>query len=149
MGEDVTGFEADDFGVEEEGFVYVVGDGDGGKVAVGEPGFHAGDKVVAEFAINAGEGFVEEDEAGAGGGEGSGEVGALTFAAGELMRVAVGEGMEIEEGESFVDEEGFEGRFGTGFEGEADVFLNGQVGKQRGALWSEGQVAVVRWAIRK
>ncbi len=84
--------EEDDFGAEQEGFVDVVGDGEDGEAALGEPGSKAGEEVVAEGAVGAGEGLVEQEQVGVGDGAGAGEVDALLLAAGELVRAAAGEG---------------------------------------------------------
>ena len=90
-------FEANDFGVEDEGFFDVVGDGEDGDALLRGVLLHAGKQEVAERAIDPGEGFVEEDEVRGGDGEGSGEVDALALAAGEVAGQAVGEWGEVEE----------------------------------------------------
>ena len=74
--------ELNDVGVELEGFFYVVRDGEDGDVAGAELAAHFGEELVAEGAVDAVEGLVEEEEAAVGGGEGSGEGDALTLAAG-------------------------------------------------------------------
>ncbi len=89
MIEDASLFEADDFGVEEEGLFDVVGDGEDGDAALGGVPLHAGEEQVAERAVYAGEGFVEEDEV-CWSCEGAGEVDALAFAAGEITGEALG-----------------------------------------------------------
>ncbi len=89
--DDETLFDADDLGVEDEGFFDVVGDGEDGDALIGGVLAHAGEEGVAQGAIDAGKGLVEEDEVGAGNGEGSGEVDALALAAGEVAGKAVGE----------------------------------------------------------
>ena len=61
-------------------------DGEDGDAAVEGVLLHAGEEQVAQGAVDAGEGFVEEEEVRCGDGEGSGEVDALTFAAGEVAR---------------------------------------------------------------
>jgi hypothetical protein len=96
---DASGCEADDFGVEQEGLFDVVGDGEDGNTEMRCVLAECGDEAVAGGAVDAGEGFVEEEEAGVGNGEGTGEVDALTLAAGEIAGEAVGEWGEVEEGQ--------------------------------------------------
>lgn len=83
--------EADDFGVEEEGFFDVVGDGEDGDAEAGKVLLHPGEEGVSHCAIDSAEGLVEEEEAGGGYGEGSGEIDTLTLASGEVSGHAVGE----------------------------------------------------------
>ena len=77
-------FQANDFGVEDKGFFYVVGDGEDGYPLLRGVLLHAGKQDVAQGAIDAGEGFVEEDQVRGGNGESSGEVDTLAFTAGEI-----------------------------------------------------------------
>ena len=126
----MAGVDAEDVGLELEGFVDVVGDGDGGDLAVEEKFAHPGEKIVAGGAVEAGEGFVEQDEAGGGCGEGAGERDALAFAAGEIAGEAAGEGVKAEEGEGVVDEVGVLGWGGAGVVGETDVAAHGEMGKE-------------------
>jgi hypothetical protein len=101
--EDDSLFETDDFGVEDEGFFDVVGDGEDGDVAFEGVLLHAGEQDVAQGAIDAGEGFVEKDEMWSGNGEGAGEIDALTLAAGEIAGQTVSQWGELEEIEGCVD----------------------------------------------
>jgi hypothetical protein len=95
--------EGDDLGLEEEGLFDVVGDGEDGDAAEKEGFAEPGEDGVAEGAVDAGEGLVEEHELRVGDGEGAGEVDALLFAAGEVSGVAVGEVFEMEELKGGVD----------------------------------------------
>ena len=83
-----------DLGLELEGFIYVMANGKNRDATVGEPGAHRGEEFVAESAIYAGKGLIEEHESGAWGGEGSSEVDALTLTTGEVAGEARGEGLE-------------------------------------------------------
>jgi len=89
--DDETLFQANDFGVEDEGFFDVVGYGEDGDALLRGVLLHAGKQDVAEGAIDAGEGFVEEEEVRGGDCEGSCEVDALTLSAGEIAGETVGE----------------------------------------------------------
>ena len=60
LGDNVAVVEADDFGVEQEGFFYVVGYGEDWDAVLRGVMFHAREEGVAEGAADAGEGFVEE-----------------------------------------------------------------------------------------
>jgi hypothetical protein len=82
--------QANDLGTEEQGFLYVVGDGEDGDVVLGGMMLHAGQEGIAEGSVEAGEGLVEEDQVRGGDGEGAGEIHALALAAGEVAREAVG-----------------------------------------------------------
>ena len=62
-----------------------------------------GEDGVAERAVDAVEGFVEEHELRVGNGEGAGEVDALTLATGKISGVAVDEVFEAEEFDGVVD----------------------------------------------
>ena len=134
LGEDFTVVDADDFGVEQQGLFDVVGDGECGEVAFGEVLLHAGKKRVAEGAVEAGEGFVEQDQLRVRDGEGSGERDALAFAAGEIVGHAMGERCEREEVEQLVDA----GWKLAGGEGEGDVFAHGKVREEDGTLRGVG-----------
>ena len=104
LGDDDALFEANDFGVEDEGFFDVVGDGEDRDALLRGVLLHAGEQEVAQGAVDAGEGFVEQDQVRRGNGEGSGEVDALALAAREIAGEAVGEWGELEEVEGCVDE---------------------------------------------
>ena len=121
-----------DLGLELEGFIYVMANGKNRDVTVGEPGAHSGEEFVAESAIYAGEGLIQEHEAAAWGGEGSSEVDALTLTTGEVAGEARGEGLETKKVKGFRDvwcEAG-----GAG--GELDVFADRKVGEEGRALRS-------------
>ena len=66
LGDDDSLFEANDFGVEDEGLFDVVGDGEDGDAVLCGVLLHPREKQVAQRAIDAGEGFVEQDEVRAG-----------------------------------------------------------------------------------
>ena len=102
LGDDDALFQANDFGVEDEGFFDVVGDGEDGDALLCGVLLHAGKQDVAQGAIDAGEGFVEQDEVRCGDGEGSGQVDALPLSAGEIAGKAVGEWDELKEIEGCV-----------------------------------------------
>ncbi len=142
VGGEVAVVEAEDVGVEQKGFVGVVGDGKDGEVAGAEPGAQAGYEEVAEGAVEAGEGFVEQKEPGAGDGEGAGEGDALALAAGKLAGEAGQQVVELEEGA-----EGGQLRLGRGLAadglGEADVVLGGEVGQQMGLLGGVAEAAAL------
>jgi hypothetical protein len=142
--EDAAVVEADDVGVEEKGFVDVVGDGEDRDVVVAGPVLHGGQELVAEGQVEAGEGFVEEQETGAGCGEGAGERDALGFSAGEAVGEAFGEGVEMEEIDGVFDEGKAEERLGVDLEGEADVFADGEVREEGGVLRGVSEGAFVR-----
>ena len=83
--------DADDFGVEEEGFFDVMCDGDHGYGQLRDVVPHAREQGVAHGTIDTGEGLVEEEECGFANGEGAGQIHALALATGEIAREAVGE----------------------------------------------------------
>ena len=89
--DDGTLFHAKDFGVEEEGFFDIVGNGEDGDALLCGVLLHAWQQDVAQGAIDAVEGFVEKDQVRRGDGEGAGEIHALTLAAGEIAGKAMGE----------------------------------------------------------
>ena len=134
-------FEANDFCVEDEGFFDIVGDGQDGDALLRGALLHAGKQDVAKGAIDAGEGFVEEDEVGGGDGEGSGEVDALALSAGEIARKALGEWRELKEIERYVGggRMGFVADVGR----EGDVLPDGEVGEEDGALRRVSEIATV------
>ncbi len=94
--EDNSVFQTNDFGVEDERLLDVVGDGEDGDAVLCGVKLHAGKEDVAQGAIDAGEGFVEEEEVWRGNGEGAGEIDALALASGEIAGKAVGEWDELE-----------------------------------------------------
>ena len=139
--DDESFFETNDFGVEDEGLFDVVGDGEDGNALLRGVLLHAGKQDVAQRAIDAGEGFVEEDEVRGGDGEGSGQVDALAFAAGEIAGKAVSEWSELKEIERYVG--GGRIRLVTDVGCEGDVLADGEVGEEDGALRSVREVAAV------
>ena len=72
-------------------------DGEDGELAGRECGTEPGKNSVAQGAVHAGEGFVEQQEAGAGARKGAGQIDALLFAAGKLRGTAMPKGFELEE----------------------------------------------------
>jgi hypothetical protein len=135
-------FQADDFCLQDESFFDVVGDGKKRDAAFDGVLLDAGEKDIAERAVDPGEGFVEKQEVGYGDGEGAGEVDALTFAAGEIARQTMGERSELEEVDGCVDGRGMRLAADVGREG--DVLADGEVREQDGSLRSVGQIAAVR-----
>jgi hypothetical protein len=101
--EDAAFLEADDLCTKLEGLLDVVGDGEDGDVVGGGEGEHGGEEIVAEGAVEAGEGLVEEHKLLIWDGKGAGEVDALALAAGEISGVAVGEGGQMKKAEYVVD----------------------------------------------
>ncbi len=135
--------ETEDFGLEEERFVGVMGDGEHGYGTRGQVSAEAGQQVVPQGAVEAAEGFVEECQAGVRDGEGAREGDALAFTAGELVRAFGEEWLEVEE----MDDFGNEGLVGRGVAkafGEADVFGGGEVGEQGRSLGRVGELALLR-----
>ena len=133
--------EADNFGVEQESFFDVVGDGEDGDAELEGALLHAGEEGVAEVAVEAGERLVEEKEFGLGDGEGAGEIDALAFAAGEIAGHAVGERGELEEVEDLLNQ--MRGWVMGGVGGEADVLTDGEMREEDCALGGVGNGAPV------
>lgn len=133
----------DHLGLELEGFIYVMADGKRRDATIGEPGAHSGEEFVAESAIDAGERLIEEHEAAAWGGEGSGEVDALALTTGEVAGEARGEGLEAKKGKGFRDV----WREAGGAGGKLDVFADRKVGEEGRALRSPAQVTEVGWSV--
>lgn len=123
---EVAGAEAEDFGVEQEGFVRVVRDGQGGHGADGEVGAKPRQQGVAEGAVEAGEGFVEKEEPGVRHGEGAGQADALAFAARELGRAFGQQGLELEKTGEF-REAGLRGGEAPECFREPDVVRDGEM----------------------
>jgi hypothetical protein len=130
--------EADDFCAEEDGFFDVVGDGDGGDAEGGQAVSHAGEEDVAHGAVDAAEGFVEEDEFCVGDGEGSGEADDLAFASRELAGHAVEEWAESEEFDGLFDEVRGVGTVEAAAS-ELDVLADGEVREDGCALRCVGE----------
>src|SRR6185437_2965240 len=103
LGEDAAVAEDDDFGLQAEGLFDVVGDGDDGDAAETEGFAELGENGVAERAVDAVEGLVEEHELRMGNGEGAGEVDALTLAAGKISGVTMDEVFKAEKLDGVVD----------------------------------------------
>ena len=107
LGGDAAVGESEDFGVEEEGFGDVVGNGEDGDAEAAGEVWEVGEEVVAEVEVEAGEGFVEQEEEGGGGDggeEGAGYGDALFFSAAEVGGGLVQGGGEMEEAEEFGEE---------------------------------------------
>jgi hypothetical protein len=140
LGEDASRVDANDLGLyrgmDQQGLFDVVGDGEDG----GVPGGKLWNEQVAGGAINAGEGFVEDEEVRIGDGKGASQIDTLKFAAGEVAGKAFGERGEREDLEKVVNL-GFDMADG---EREADVLPDGEVGKDCRVLWSVSEVAAVR-----
>jgi hypothetical protein len=81
--------EDDNLGLEVEGFFDVVRDGDDRDTTEAEGFAEFGEDGIAERAVDAVEGFVEQHELWLRDSEGAGEVDALALAAGEISGVAV------------------------------------------------------------
>jgi len=104
---------------------------------------HQGKQDVAQGAIDAGEGLIEEDQLRGGDGEGSGEIDALAFSAGKIAWQTVGEWGELKEVEGQVGGGGM--RLVANVGGKGDVLADREVGKEDGALRSVGEIAAVGW----
>lgn len=141
MVDDEALFEANDFGVKDEGFFDIVRDGEDGDALLRGALLHARKQEVAQGAIDAGEGFVEEQEVRAGDGEGSGEVDALALSAGEIAGKTLGERCELKEIEGCVDRGRVRLVANVGREG--DVLADGKVREEDRALRGVGEVAAV------
>lgn len=145
--EDVAIFKSDDIGVELQSFVDVMRDGEYWNFARDEPRLHPGKKLVTEFAVEAGEGLVQEHEAGAGDSEGAGQGNAATLATRELSWHAVGKAVQFEELEYIVNQDRVFGWRLADLRGEANVVFCAQVWEERGELWGVGQGAEMRGAV--
>ncbi len=145
LGGDAAVGEAEDFGVEEEGFGDVVGDGEDGDFEAAGEVWEVVEEVVAEVEVEAGEGFVEQEEgggAGDGGEEGSGDGDALSFSAGEVLGELGEGGGEVEEGEDFGEEVVLRVPGGDAVE---QVVADGHVGKEDGGLAGGADGTEVGW----
>ncbi len=128
---------------EGKGFFLIVGDVEAGDAGFGVEALDFGAHVVAEFGVEIGERFVEEEEIGVDD-DGAGEGDALLLSAGKGGRFALGEGVHFHFGEGGLDA-GLEfggGRFADA-EAVGDVFENGEVGPEGVVLEDEGGVALV------
>ena len=121
---------------ELHGFVLVVGDADGGGAALAEDGADFGAELFPEAGVEAGEGFVHQDEGGFGG-EGAGEGDALLLAAGELVGVAGFVSGEADHSQ------GCGGEFAAAVFGDAesDIAGDGEVGEQGAFLEDHSDAA--------
>ncbi len=157
MGEDLSGGalggdaavgEAEDFGVEEEGFGDVVGDGqDGDAEAAGEV-WEVGEEVVAEVEVEAGERLVEQEEQGGGGDGGEerpGDGDALFFSAAEVCGPVAEAGGELKEVEDLGEESFGVLRWGSVRDSVEEVFADGQVGEEVRGLAGAADGAQVGW----
>jgi hypothetical protein len=95
--------EDDDLGLQAEGFFNVVGNGDNGDAAVEEGFAKLRKDGVAERAVDAGEGLVEQHELRIRDTEGAREIDALTLAAGEIFGITMDEVFEAKELDGVVD----------------------------------------------
>ena len=131
---DGTLLDSDDLGVEEECLFDVVGHGEDGDAEVLRVLLHTGEKNVAQVAIDASEGLVEQEETDGWNGEGAGKIDALALAAGEVSRHAMGQPGEFEEIDCRCDAVivGDVARLRC----EGDVFADGEMGEENGALRS-------------
>lgn len=135
VGGDATGFEEEGLGGELPDFREVVGDVQDGDSAAAK----AVDDLRLGGCVESGEGFVEEEQARARR-EGACDGDALGFPAGEAIGFAVAEGLGVNEGEHFVDSLGALGGREVA-QAEGDVFRDGAVREERGALGDEADVA--------
>ncbi len=140
MGDDAAFGDADDFGVEEEGFADVVGDAEDGGWA--EPGAELVDELVADGGVEAGEGFVEEEDASGGAKGGADDGDALALASGELVGEMISEFADSE----VVDCPLYLVRGGVSYEPSNDgqVLSHRLTGKEHGALRSEAHGTPMR-----
>ncbi len=163
LGEDARGralvddsslFKANHLGAQQQSLLDIVSDGEYRSAELMGELLHAREQGVTQSAVDAGEGFVQQDEAGMGDGEGSGEVHALAFASGEIGRSALGQRLKLEALDRLIDD-GCAGaglfwglaagrRAAPSLGGEGDVLADGHVRKQDSALRSVGQLAEVR-----
>lgn len=137
-------FEADDLGVEQQGFVHIMRDRQHGNVTCSEPRPHPEKKLVAERAVEAGEGLVQKHEPAIWDGKRSSQGDAAALASGELGRHASGEAVQTKELEGVIDERGIIRWDFADLRGEADVVASAEVWKKRGMLGRVGQCAAVR-----
>ena len=141
LGGELTLGEAKDFGLEKKRRVGVVRDGQDGERAGGEVGAERRQESVAEAAVETGEGFIEQKEAGVRNGEGASERDALAFAARKLAGTFGEQGMQMEQvGE--LGKAGMGGRKAVELLGEAEIVGDREVGKEQGLLWVQGELAM-------
>lgn len=144
---DAAVFEADDIRIEQKSFVDIMRNGERWNFALGEPCLHPWKKLIAEFAIEAGEGLVQEHEAAVGDGEGAGQSDAATLTSRELGRHSVGQAVQLEELEHVVDQ-GRIFRWGLAdLRREADVIPCTEVREKRSVLRCVSQGAEVGWSL--
>ena len=140
----------DDFGLQAEGLFDVVGYGDDGDAAEAELFAEFGKDGVAERAVDAGEGLVEEHELRVGNAEGAREVDALALSAGEVFGIAVDDVFEAEELDGGCD--GVRGflrrrRGAGGSLREGDVVGDVEMREERRLLRGVGDVAIAWWCV--
>jgi hypothetical protein len=126
-----------------EGFFLVVGDVDGGEAELIADAADFAAHVEAEFGVEVGERFVEEETVWSDG-EGSGEGDALLLTAGELVDAAFAEMAHLDHVEGFADagDDVWFGEFAF-LEAEGDVFSDAEVRPEGVALEHHGGVAAV------
>lgn len=125
-----------------EGFFLIVGDKEAGDVDFIMEFAEPAAEFFADLGIEGTEGFIEEEDFGAGG-QGAGEGDALALAAGELGGVAFFHAAELDEVEEFIDAVGdFPGGVFADAEAEGDVFEDGHVLEEGVMLEDEADVAV-------
>ena len=94
-----TLLQTNDLGVEDEGFFDIVGDREDRDAEFCGVLLHLWEQDVAQRTIDAGKGFVKQEQMRAGDGEGTRKVDALALASGEIAGEPVGEWRELEEAE--------------------------------------------------
>ena len=142
---DLAFMKTQDFGIENEGFCYVVGDREDRGAVVVEQGLEVEGKSVAEGEVEAAKWLIEQEESAWGGngrGYGPGYGGALLFSSTELMGESGGVGSDVEECEKGCNEGS-----GGGWVSDAvsNVLLDGHVGKEASGLGSAADGSTVRW----
>lgn len=135
VGGDAARFEKEGLGGELPDFREVVGDVEDGDAAAAE----AVDDLRLGGGVECGERLVEQEQARVGS-QGSGNGDALGFSAGEARWLAVAEGLGVDEGEHFIDAPRAFGGIKVA-QAEGDVFRDGAMGEERGALGDEADVA--------
>ena len=148
LGGDAAVGEAEDFGVEEEGFGDVVGYGEDGDAEAAGEMWELGEEVVAEVEVEAGERLVEQEEkcgGGDGGEEGPGDGDALFFSAAEVCGAVAEVGGELKEVEDLGEESFGVLWWGSVRDAVEEVFADGQVGEEVRGLAGAADGAEVGW----
>ena len=94
--DDCALLQANDLSTQQKRFFDIVGDRDDGDTELSDALLHAREQGVAQAAIEAGEGLIEQHQPGRWNREGSGKIDALALPTGEVVRHAVGQGAEFE-----------------------------------------------------